>query len=77
MKKPSVYPKPGDRCGFVCGPCESPRGRSGIVMTISSDSFYSHIAHVLLDDGTTESMIGAYTTVGIGCYLIEPAEVAA
>jgi hypothetical protein len=72
MKSEAVkqLPQPGDRVGFVCGPCENPRDNAGTVRTIYSDRWYSNIALVLMDDCSTENVIGAYTQIGIGCYLI-------
>lgn len=80
MKQNPILPKPGDVVGFVCGPGEFPRKgmcATGIVLCITSDQWYSHIATVLMDDGSVQNIIGAYTERGIGSYLIKRQEVAA
>jgi hypothetical protein len=61
-------PLAGDRVGSVCGPGESPRDSKGTVLCITENRWYSNIAQILWDDGTTDTMVGAYTTVGIGVY---------
>lgn len=73
-------PKPGDRVGVICGPGDFPRiglCASGIVLCISSSAYYDHIATVLMDDGSTKDWVGAYTTRGIGCYLLRRSTVSA
>lgn len=67
----SQYPAPGDRIGSVCGPCQNPRDNAGIVLCVYSDKWYSNNAVVLMDDGSTELVVGQYTTVGIGWYCIK------
>jgi hypothetical protein len=69
-----TIPKPGDRVGFVCGPCQNPRDDAGIVITTYSDQFYKNIALVLRDDGSFSTIVGEYTQVGIGSYLINPSK---
>jgi hypothetical protein len=73
----NTIPKAGDRVGFVCGPCQNPRDDAGIVITTYSDQFYKNIALVLRDDGSFTTIVGQYTTVGIGSYLITPSKEAA
>lgn len=75
--KSSIIPQVGDRVGIVCGPCQSPKYDQGTVQTITRDRWYDHIAKLQMDDGRTETWVSAYTTVGIGCYLIERAQVPA
>lgn len=66
-----VLPKAGDRVGCVCGPSDMPRDDQGIVIAqLPPDNFHNHIVLILMDDGTTTTMVGPYTTVGIGVYLI-------
>lgn len=78
MSAAPVLPKAGDRVGFVCGPCQFPKDRAGTVVTVYADRWYDSNAVVLLDEGGSETIVGAYTTVGIGAYLIKRAgEVAA
>lgn len=73
----NTFPQAGDRCGFVCGPCDSPRDAAGTVLTVYGDR-HDHIALVLMDDGSgTETVVGSYTTAGIGCHLIRRAGVPA
>jgi len=71
------FPVSGDRIGFVSGPCQNPRDNAGMVLCISSNRFYSHVAHVLMDNGTTRTWEGPYTRVGIGAYLVSESKVAA
>lgn len=73
----SKFPKAGDRVGFVCGPCQNPRDDAGIVITTYSDQFYKNIALVLRDDGSFSTIVGEYTKVGIGSYLINPSKATA
>lgn len=68
---PAMFPQPGDRVGFVCGPCENPRDDAGTVLVVYSDRWYSNIALVLMDDCSTQTKVGSYTQVGIGCYLLD------
>lgn len=71
------YPKPGDRCGFICGPSQSARDNAGMVIAVAGDEFYSQVAYILRDDGRITTKVGTYTNTGIGCYLIAPAKVTA
>ena len=73
----TIYPKGGDRVRLTYGCCEGAQDMLGTVLCMTSDSFYSHIALVLLDNGQVASMIGAYTTVGIGMHLLKPSTVVA
>lgn len=75
--KSSIIPQVGDRVGMVCGPCGSPKYDQGAVVEVGSSRWYDHVAKLQMDDGRTESWVGGYTTVGIGCYLIERAQVPA
>lgn len=75
--KEQLLPQPGDRVGSVCGPCEFPKDNAGTVITTYGNQFYNNIALVLLDKGGTATIVGEYTKVGIGWYLIQPAKVAA
>lgn len=70
MTKECLLPKVGDRVGFVCGPCQNPQENAGTVTRVYSTRFYANNADVQMDNGTTESIVGAYTTEGIGAYLI-------
>lgn len=72
-KSEKRLPAPGDRVGFVDGPGVFPQDRAGVVQVVRSDRWYSHIADVLMDDGSMQSWIGGYDVVGIGCYLLEAA----
>lgn len=64
-------PKPGDRVGVVCGPSDFPRDNAGIVIAVYDSKWYSNIGVVLMDDGSTKEIVGGYTKVGIGWYLIK------
>lgn len=70
MQKEMQLPQVGDRAGFVCGPCQDPRDNAGTITRVYSDRFYPNNADVQMDDGSVESIVGAYTTEGIGAYLI-------
>lgn len=63
-------PVPGDRIGIVCGPGEFPRDCKGTVIATYSNRFYKDIGVILMDDGTTKELVGQYTKVGIGVYLL-------
>lgn len=63
-------PLPGDRVGIVCGPGEFPKDRKGTVIATYSNRFYKEMGLILMDDGTTETLVGQYTKVGIGVYLL-------
>jgi hypothetical protein len=65
------YPKPGDRVGCVCGPSEFPRDDQGIVIATYDSPWYSDVAVVLMDSGRIMEIVGAYTKVGIGWYLLK------
>ena len=64
-------PKPGDRVGVVCGPGEFPKDNAGIVLTVYDSKWYRNNAVVLMDDGSVREIVGGYTKVGIGWYLIK------
>ena len=66
-----MLPLGGDRVGRVCGPCESPSDFKGTVLAVHSDRWYANNATILWDDGTVGSMVGSYTHVGIGVYLLK------
>lgn len=70
MKAEKLLPEVGDRVGLVCGPCQNPKDNAGTVTSVYSTRFYEHNADVQLDDGSTESIVGAYRAEGIGAYLI-------
>lgn len=70
MKDEKLLPEVGDRVGFVCGPYGNPKDNAGTVTRVYGDRFYENNADVQMDDGSTESIVGAYTSVGIGSYLI-------
>lgn len=70
----SRYPVPGDRVGFVCGPCEDPQDNSGIVLAVYASRFYNNNAVILMDDGRIQYAVGEFNRVGIGMYLIQPAK---
>ena len=63
-------PLSGDRVGRKCGPGEFPGDFQGTVMTVYADRWYANNAAILWDDGTTSTLVGSYTQVGIGVYLL-------
>ena len=74
MKTTPNLPKPGDVIGFVCGPGDFPRRgmcATGVVLCITSSTWYEHVAQILMDSGSVENTVGAYTERGIGCHLIK------
>lgn len=69
-KEEMQLPQVGDRVGFVCGPGQFPRDNAGTVTRTYSNDWYASNADIQMDDGSTRHIVGAYTTVGIGAYLI-------
>lgn len=70
MMKERQFPQVGDRAGFVYGPCQDPRDKAGTITRVYQNRFSDYNADIQMDDGEMESITGAYTTVGIGTYLI-------
>lgn len=68
--KTQLRPTVGDRVGFVYGPGQNPRDAAGVVTRTYGNRWYQFNADVAMDDGTTKTIVGAYTTIGIGAYLI-------
>lgn len=69
----SRYPVPGDRVGFVCGPCEDPRDNSGIVLAVYANRWSQNNAVILMDDGSIQESSSQLTSVGIGMRLVQSA----
>jgi hypothetical protein len=70
----SRYPVPGDRVGFVCGPCEDPRDNSGIVLAVYANRWSQNNAVILMDDGSIQESSSQLTSVGIGMRLVQSAQ---
>ena len=69
-QQPQQLPQIGDRIGVVCGPGELPLDNPGTVINVYANRWYANNAEILMDDGSTRSMVGAYTSVGIGVYFL-------
>lgn len=63
-------PQVGDFVGIVCGPGEFPKDNMGTVERVYSNRWYSCNADILMHDGSKRTMVGAYTTIGIGVYFV-------
>lgn len=69
MKK--VMPQVGDRVGFTWWPGTFPEDNLGTVTKVYSNGWYDSVADVLMDDGSIETVVGAYSIIGNGAYLVQ------
>lgn len=69
------FPIPGDRVGFVCGPCQQPEEDSGIVLAVYSNRWSQNNALILMNNGRIHYTSSRFTNVGIGMYLLQPAPI--